>query len=176
MPSFFFIVCRFSHAASAFENCDSKYRAVFAEPKTNSRSSSNTSTERTNNVGGRFDDNVLPSFSTNNLNHSVTGGSGISIANMANNKRSMLNDYATFMNNVINPTNFNNTNSNNGMSSNHEYQLNIICSSTINQDQLWRLFDIVPSLEYCHITGDCGRNSNYATVSYCSMEAAQYAR
>lgn len=167
---------RFSHAASAFENCDTKYRAVFAEPKTNSRPTSNGVSERGNSAGGRFDDNVLPSFSSSNIGHSNTGTSGTSIGNVGTNKRSMMNDYATFMSSAVNNTNFSSSNSNSGLSSANEFQLNIICSSTINQDQLWRLFDIVPGLEYCHITGDCGRNSNYATVAYCSLDAAQYAR
>lgn len=172
---------RFSHAAKAFESCDSKYRAVFAEPKTNSRSSNSATMERSSNVGGRFDDNTSPAFGANSLNHSISG-SGASIGSLApTNKRSMLNDYATFMSSAVNPANFNNSSSssstNNGVAaSSNEFQLNIICSSSINQDQLWRLFDIVPGLEYCHITGDCGRNSNYATVAYCTFDAAQYAR
>lgn len=57
-----------------------------------------------------------------------------------------------------------------------EVQLNVIVSSSVNQDQLWRLFDIVPGLEYCHITGECNRNSNYATAAYSSFDKAQYAR
>lgn len=69
---------------------------------------------------------------------------------------------------------FNASSGNNG--NNSEVQLNVIVSSSVNQDQLWRLFDIVPGLEYCHITGECNRNSNYATASYNSLDAAQYAR
>lgn len=85
-------------------------------------------------------------------------------------------DYSTFLNNPTNSskTNFNANSGNNG--NNTEVQLNVIVSSTVNQDQLWRLFDIVPGLEYCHITGECNRNSNYATAAYSSIDAAQYAR
>jgi hypothetical protein len=45
---FFVTVQRFYHAALAFENCNSKYKAVFAEPKPsrNSESSDNFSTGR----------------------------------------------------------------------------------------------------------------------------------
>lgn len=46
----------------------------------------------------------------------------------------------------------------------------------INQDQLWRLFDIIPGLEYCQLTGECGRNSNYASAVYSNADAAAYAR
>lgn len=87
-----------------------------------------------------------------------------------------MSDYSPFLNSAVNPTNnkFNVHAGNNG--NNTEVQLNIIVSSTVNQDQLWRLFDIVPGLDYCHITGECNRNSNYATAAYNSMDAAQYAR
>lgn len=86
-------------------------------------------------------------------------------------------DYSSFLNNPVVPSksSFNaNASGNNG--NNSEVQLNVIVNSAVNQDQLWRLFDIVPGLEYCHITGECNRNSNYATVSYNNIDAAQYAR
>lgn len=85
-------------------------------------------------------------------------------------------DFSAFLNNPVAPnkSNFNTSSGNNG--NNSEVQLNVIVSSSVNQDQLWRLFDIVPGLEYCHITGECNRNSNYATVAYNNNDAAQYAR
>lgn len=46
----------------------------------------------------------------------------------------------------------------------------------MNQDQLWRLFDIIPGLDYCQITGEYGRSSNYATAVYTNAEACAYAR
>lgn len=46
----------------------------------------------------------------------------------------------------------------------------------MNQDQLWRLFDIIPGLDFCQITGECSRTSNYATAVYNNAEAAAYAR
>lgn len=152
---------RFSHAAMAFENCGEKFRAVFAEPKTNSRSANNSSSDRS----GRFDDNLNNSFGSGNGNCGLgnTGGS----------TRSLSNEYNAFVKSAINASS---GSGNNGANSSNEFQLNIICSSSINQDQLWRLFDIIPGLEYCVITGDCGRTSNYATAAYNSHDAAQYAR
>lgn len=74
--------------------------------------------------------------------------------------------------------------------------LEVICSNTINQDQLWRLFDIIPGLDYCQLTGESmfcsyssfglllmcfnyplgnGRNQE-ATVVYTNPESAVYAK
>lgn len=33
--------------------------------------------------------------------------------------------------------------------------LEVIASNCVNQDQLWRLFDIIPGLDYCQITREC---------------------
>lgn len=112
---------------------------------------------------------------------STSGSGGSSANNTFGSNHSGRLDYSTFLNNPVNSSknsNFNTSSGNNG--NNSEVQLNVIVSSTVNQDQLWRLFDIVPGLEYCHITAECNRNSNYgsnyATVAYSSLDAAQYAR
>lgn len=33
-------------------------------------------------------------------------------------------------------------------------KLNVVASSTLNQDQLWKLFDLIPGLDYCEIKRD----------------------
>lgn len=33
----------------------------------------------------------------------------------------------------------------------HRTALEVHCSSTLTQDQLWRLFDVIPGLDYCKI-------------------------
>lgn len=59
---------RFSHAAAAFENCDKKYKAVFAEPRT-----SKTSETMTN----RNDDNILSDgFFRNSIHNDRATSSG----------------------------------------------------------------------------------------------------
>lgn len=59
----------------------------------------------------------------------------------------------------------------------NETTLNVICSTQINQDQLWRLFDIIPGLDYCQINGECeGSIGNQATVVYSNLQSATYAR
>lgn len=69
------IVRRFTHAAIAFENCDKKYKAVFAEP----RSSKSTET-----VYNRNEDNV----------HTVEGISKSATAN----DRATSSGFSAFMN------------------------------------------------------------------------------
>ena len=38
--------------------------------------------------------------------------------------------------------------------------LEVIASNQLNQDQMWRLFDIIPGLDYCQITRECKLNKN----------------
>lgn len=72
-----------------------------------------------------------------------------------------------------NPT----TNGGGPPSHNHqEYTLNVICSALINQDQLWRLFDIIPGLDYCQLIGESGPNANRAIVKYNNLESCTYAK
>ncbi|XP_055689591.1 RNA-binding protein 45 [Lutzomyia longipalpis] len=128
---------KFSGAANAFENCDRKYKAMFAEPKPqkNDMISSHDSLMNCPNVNRRMSGSGLipPLFSEppSGLNRPI---------------------------------------------STQESTLNVICSSLINQDQLWRLFDIIPGLDYCHITGEFNRNSNCAIVAYSNSNSASYAR
>lgn len=61
-------------------------------------------------------------------------------------------------------------------SAGQEFTLNVICSVHVNQDQLWRLFDIIPGLDYCQITGELGSNSHCAIVKYNNWESCVYAR
>lgn len=46
-------IFRFSHAAEAFESCSSKFKAVFAEPKSSSRSTQGTFPDRSDNREAR---------------------------------------------------------------------------------------------------------------------------
>lgn len=51
-------VYRFSHAADAFENCDPKFKAVFAEPKSSNRNTQSNFPDRTDSRArsSRYDD------------------------------------------------------------------------------------------------------------------------
>jgi len=108
----------------AFENCSAKYKAVFAEPKGSTRS------QRDQN-GRPSEDNAF-----NNGGNSRDGGNNGSYNNDWN--LSQNNDMSAFlrMQNVpvAQPS-----------------CLEVIVSDCVNQDQLWRLFDIIPGLDHCQI-------------------------
>lgn len=60
-------------------------------------------------------------------------------------------------------------------------RLSVIISPIINQDQLWRLFDLVPGLDYCELKRPDGRgrdrqNKAYGTVVYNNPQSATYAK
>jgi len=60
-------------------------------------------------------------------------------------------------------------------------RLNVITSPIINQDQLWRLFDLVPGLDYCELKRPDGRgrdrqNKAFGTVVFNNPQSATYAK
>lgn len=145
---------RFYHAALAFENCNPKYKAVFAEPKGSTRSKRD-----------RFGRQVEDTQSV--MNRSVGGNSGP--MNLGANNSSFGSGYnTTNMSVVSNGSGFsgewNNSSINSDMNAFLRMQsvrlpqptcLEVIASNSVNQDQLWRLFDIIPGLDYCQITREC---------------------
>lgn len=141
IEEFFFLnfVCflfeRFTQAANAFENCGSKYRAVFAEPKGsgNARSGNNSSDRNS-----RYDDHMMSSF----------GGSG----NMGSRNRSLSNEYANFLNAAVYPSSNNSATNTSGNGSNPEVQLNIICCSSVSLRSFFRgLFSVFFYLNFIFI-------------------------
>lgn len=61
---------------------------------------------------------------------------------------------------------------------NHQHTdcvLNVICSPMVSHDQLWRLFDIVPNMDYCKMNKDFELSSS-ATVVYSTPQSALHAR
>ncbi|XP_037940390.1 RNA-binding protein 45-like isoform X4 [Teleopsis dalmanni] len=54
--------------------------------------------------------------------------------------------------------------------------LEVTVSNLVNQDQLWRLFDIIPGLESCQFTKEIGPKTFEAKVVYENAEAAAYAK
>lgn len=147
---------KFYHAAIAFENCPPKYKAVFAEPKGSTRS-------QRDQYGRPADDNPL-------VGSGRSGGGGGSGSGSYNNGNfnndwncSFNSDMAAFlrMQNVPVP---------------QPTCLEVIASHSVNQDQLWRLFDIIPGLDYCQITREYGPRTNEAIVLYDNPEAAIYAK
>lgn len=107
---------KFSHAAIAFEKCNEKYKAVFAEPKP---SKSNI---RENNY-----DECPPHSKRRSSDVPHAPSPQLSMSSFGAGSTSGMGDTTT---------------------------LSVICSPHINQDMLWRLFDIIPGLDYCQITDD----------------------
>ncbi|XP_022903980.1 RNA-binding protein 45-like [Onthophagus taurus] len=97
---------KFSHAAIAYENCDRKYKAVFAEPKTNKRSSSTND----------YQEPHLEPYENLSRN---TSSSSLPLPDLPNGS---------------------------GCS-----KLIVLTNPSVNQDQLWKLFDIVPGMDYCQL-------------------------
>lgn len=55
-----------------------------------------------------------------------------------------------------------------------DVKLVVICSNTLNQDRLWRIFDIAPGMKYCNIVTQNDINIT-ASVVYSSKDEAQRA-
>ncbi len=53
-------------------------------------------------------------------------------------------------------------------------RLTIIAHRSLNQDQLWRLCDFFPGLDYCNVRHD--QNKSYASVVYNSQQSAALAK
>lgn len=127
-----------SSAARAFEECDRKYKAVFAEPKK----------PRLENMDSKY----------NNSNSITYEGLTLTPVNFG--KSSINLEIAT----NSNPEGYT--------------QLQVIAHPALNQDQLWKLFDIVPGMDYCHLKTDARYRMprGHAVVVYSNPNAAAYAR
>lgn len=120
---------KFSSAALAFENCDEKYKAVFAEPKP--FRSSTSSLDNSSGTSSNYDDRKSYNFGS------------IGSEAMVNNSS--------------------------------DCALHVICSPMITHDQLWRLFDIVPNMDFCKMNAESDFSSS-ATVVYRTPQAAMHAK
>ncbi|XP_062543273.1 RNA-binding protein 45 [Armigeres subalbatus] len=164
---------RFTHAARAFEECDAKYKAVFAEPKP----SRNSSVSSGDNFAGFGSGSGAPNgFMDERRGGSGAGNSGPMMGFGAmgasgsdrrgpgmNNDRGANFGFTTsgYSSQNVNPT---------------DTTLTVLCSPSLNQDQLWRLFDIIPGLDYCQINNDFNNRNVTATVVYNNAQSALYAR
>ena len=183
------LLFRFSDAAKAFESCDRRFKAVFAEPKpTRQNSSSNlslgydSSAPSLDSLGRRVSGGssngqggygVIPNtppttafpppLATRSFNNSAV------FVKMATNGGGMVNGGALVGGGLL-------ATGTAGPPPHLEFTLNIICSAQINQDQLWRLFDIIPGLDYCQIIGESGPNAHRAIVKYNNLESCTYAK
>ncbi|XP_031785024.1 RNA-binding protein 45 [Nasonia vitripennis] len=129
-----------SSAARAFEECDRKYKAVFAEPK---KPKPDPDQKYSNGMSMGYDNSNNSNYGNNYGKSSI----GLEIAT-----------------NYPNPEGYT--------------KLQVIAHPALNQDQLWKLFDIVPGMDYCHLKTDARYRMprGQATVVYTNPNAAAYAR
>lgn len=130
-----------SSAAKAFEECDRKYKAVFAEPKK----------PKPDHTESKYNNGLSMSYENSGNNYSASSFGKSSIG------MEIVSHYPN---------------------SEGYTRLQVIAHPALNQDQLWKLFDIVPGLDYCHLKTDVRYRMprGQATVVYSHPSAAAYAR
>lgn len=134
---------KFYDAAVAFENCPPQYKAMFAEPKGSSSST------RNRDQYGR-DDNPMMGGRGGGNGGGFGGGNMVGMPMGGGPSGNFNNGFNEWGSNAFN----NNLTQFMGMQNTPSSQptcLEVIASNCVNQDQLWRLFDIIPGLDYCQI-------------------------
>lgn len=155
-----------SAAAVALENCDANFRAILAQPKTAKVTHfSNANNESTNNTNmSNFSvANYLPSLLCNtHLENEVKLMEASIIAQKA---------IQNLMHENV-KANENQGTTKNGL------RLFVIVSTQVSQEQLHRLFDIIPGMLSCKIklNHQTGESKGFAYVTYSSLAMAAYAR
>lgn len=195
---------KFSHAAEAYEECNAKYKAVFAEPKTAAPSAAaatgtamGAQAAAMRPLAGSGGGNLYNHHGQQQQHHqqhqqhhgqqpldqSADRRSTSGRFNNHHHHQQQHHDHDAGSYSSSGHNSRFDLHSAFGMSSSGaavngptEASLSIVCSAALNQDQLWRLFDIIPGLDFCQITGECSRTSNYATAVYNNADAAAYAR
>ncbi|XP_018320723.1 RNA-binding protein 45 [Agrilus planipennis] len=124
---------KFTSAAKAFEECDRKFKPVFAEPRKPKQE-----------MPDKCYSSKLDSYSSNTP--SIYSKTSITLPEVNTN------EYFT--------------------------KLQVVTDPYVNQDQLWRLFDIVPGMEFCELRQDNRSRPSrcFATVVYNSHQSAAYAK
>ncbi|GFG33000.1 hypothetical protein Cfor_09657 [Coptotermes formosanus] len=137
-----------SHAAKAFEGCDRSYKAVFAEPK-----KQKNPFDIYDRFSGPPSTVSLPSYDASFSPFSASiNGNHLDIC------CSLHTEGANFSN----PDGYT--------------SLRVIASPSLNQDQLWRLFDLVPGLDFLHLDTKSRLGKGHAIAVYSSPQAAAYAK
>ena len=139
---------RMSHAAKAFEECDRSFKPVFADPKPQKYDSASAASTP-----------QTAAASNNNAGPGSTA-SGSTSASM-----SASYDALAYMDTS-------------GANPEGVCRLHVSTSPSVNQDQVWRLFDLVPGLDYCERKRNSA-NSNAKgiyTAVYNNPQSATYAK
>lgn len=136
----------FLEAALAIEGCDFSYKAKFCLPRENMKQGQG-GPQGNNYSGNNYQGNSSYQGNTSG------GGGRYGNGNEFSRKRTHSPDNRGYGGDV---------------------KLVVICSSGLNQDRLWRLFDIAPGMKYCNIVTQNDINTT-ASVVYTSREDAQRA-
>ncbi len=151
---------RMSHAAKAFEECDRGFKPVFADPKPQKALS-------------YHHDGPGGGGSSGNVGTHGTGGVSGSTASGSTTSASMSTSYD--MLSYMDTSQLN---------AEGVCRLSVSASPTVNQDQVWRLFDLIPGLDYCDRPRSSSRGGNSTsssgkglfTVVYNNPQSATYAK
>ncbi len=149
---------RMSHAAKAFEECDRVFKPVFADPKPQKSSYHDGAGSGGGGGGGGGGSERF-------------GGPGSTASGSTSASISASYDMLSYMDtSQSNPDGI--------------HKLSVSVSPSVNQDQLWRLFDLVPGLDFCDRTprdarngaGGASRSKGFYTVVYNNPQSATYAK
>ncbi|XP_066975232.1 RNA-binding protein 45 isoform X1 [Macrobrachium rosenbergii] len=148
---------RMSHAAKAFEGCDRTYKPVFADPKPQKPE------------GIKFEGGGRDIRSDIRDIRGIDGGYGGYTSGPVGPHHSPFDAISYMDTSGLNPE---------GVT-----RLTVIASPLLNQDQLWKLFDLIPGLDYCDLRKDRKAGQvpphqarGVATVVYNNPQSATYAR
>jgi len=133
---------RFSHAAKAYEGCDSSFKPKFADPRPprDERGSERSFGGSMSGFGGMSQGGF-------GSEHSFGGGRG----SMPSFEPAMDNPSGTC-------------------------KLAIMANPILNQEKLWKLFDVIPGLQFCDLNQpDMNGERAYGTVVYDNPKSAAYA-
>jgi len=146
---------RMSHAAKAFEGCDKSYKPVFADPKPTREDYEMGARGHGGGGygGGHYGDSRDARGRHGHHGPGSTSGSSMSAYDMLS-----LMDTST-----SNPDSC--------------CRLAVSTSGMVNQDQIWKLMDLVPGLDYCEpVGGSGGRGKAFFNVIYNNPQSASYAK
>ncbi|RDD42608.1 RNA-binding protein 45 [Trichoplax sp. H2] len=155
-----------SAAAIALENCDASFRAVLAEPKSTKLPQSygaNSETTNSSNLANLSIIDYLPSILRNAYLDNESKPVEASAIAQKTIENLMLDSVKA---------NGNRGSTKNGL------RLFVIVSTKVTQEQLHRLFDIIPGMLSCKIklNRQTGGSKGFGYVTYCSLAMAAYAR
>ena len=129
---------RLVHAAKAFESCDKSYKAVFAEPRP-ARPSEENNHHNHQGMNNHHHHHGNHNNHVNHNHHGVTNGY------QHHSNRSTGSSQVTLLEINICPINLC------WQFASESCRLTVLGSLAVNEDQLWRLFDLIPGLDYCEV-------------------------